>query len=102
MVPIVGVDRVARLFATLGRQMTEAAIRIELRQVNRQPGAMVRDPDGRLINVYALDIAGGAVRTIRSVINPDKLHHLGPVADARAVVRRVRRARSAEPPPSQP
>jgi RNA polymerase sigma-70 factor (ECF subfamily) len=99
MVPVVGVDRAARLFATLGREMAEAGLRIERRQVNRQPGAIVLDPEGRLVNVFALDIADGVVLTVRSVINPDKLHHLGPVADARALVRRHRRYRHPQPPP---
>ena len=49
--------------------------------VNGQPGAMILDPDGRLINVLALDIAAGQIQAVRSVVNPDKLQHLGPVAD---------------------
>ena len=89
MTPITGADRVARLFAGLGRQAGELSLRIELRQVNGQPGALVLDADGGLINVFALDIADGLVQTIRSVINPDKLGHIGPVADARAVLRRT-------------
>jgi len=97
MVPIVGVDRVARLFATMGRQMTEAGIKIELRHVNRQPGAVVLDPAGRLINVYVLDIADGVVQTIRSVINPDKLRHLGPLADVHALIREHRRGGASRP-----
>jgi hypothetical protein len=40
----------------------------------------------------SLDIADGAVVTIRSVINPDKLHHIGPVADAWALLREERDA----------
>ena len=35
---------------------------------------------GRVINVFVLDIADGAVQTVRSVVNPDKLAHLGPVS----------------------
>jgi RNA polymerase sigma-70 factor, ECF subfamily len=93
--PIVGVDRVARLFAGLGRQMRDFGISMELRQINGQPGAVVLDPDGRLTNVFSLDIVDGAVQTIRSVINPDKLRHLGPVADVRAL---LRRQREGEPP----
>ncbi len=89
--PIVGVDRVARLFAGLGRQMRDLGIRVERRQVNGQPGAIVLDPDGRLTNVFSLDIVDGAVQTIRSVINPDKLRHIGPVADVRALLRRQRK-----------
>ena len=30
----------------------------------------------------ALDILGGRIQTIRSVVNPDKLGHMGPLADA--------------------
>jgi RNA polymerase sigma-70 factor (ECF subfamily) len=83
--PIVGVDRVSRLFAGLGRQMRELGLRIEPRRVNGQPGAVVRDAKGGVVNVFALDVGGGAVRTVRSVINPDKLGHLGRVADVRAL-----------------
>jgi RNA polymerase sigma-70 factor (ECF subfamily) len=90
MVPIAGVDKVSRLFAGLGRTMREIGIRVQLREVNGQPGALVRDPDGRITNVFVLDVADGRVQTVRSVINPDKLRHLGPVADVRALMRRHR------------
>jgi RNA polymerase sigma-70 factor (ECF subfamily) len=90
MVPIAGVDKVSRLFAALGRQMRELGIRLQLREINGQPGALVLDPDGRITNVFVLDVADGVVQTIRSVINPDKLHHLGPVADVRALMRELR------------
>jgi RNA polymerase sigma-70 factor, ECF subfamily len=85
--PIVGVDRVARLFVAMSKQLSEHRIRVETRQVNGQPGAVLRTVDGLLVNVFVLDIDDGQVRTIRSVINPDKLRHLGPVADVRAMVR---------------
>jgi hypothetical protein len=35
----------------------------------------------------ALDIADGLVQTVRSIINPEKLRHLGPLADVRALLR---------------
>jgi RNA polymerase sigma-70 factor, ECF subfamily len=85
--PIVGADRVARLFAGLGRRIGELGGSLQLREVNGQPGAVVLGPDGRLVNVFAIDVADGAVRTVRSVINPDKLRHLGPVADVWALLR---------------
>jgi RNA polymerase sigma-70 factor (ECF subfamily) len=84
--PIVGADRVAKLFAGLGRQMREHHATVTLRQINGQPGAVVTAPDGALVNVFTLDITDGAVHAIRSVINPDKLRHLGPVADVRALL----------------
>jgi RNA polymerase sigma-70 factor, ECF subfamily len=42
---------------------------------------MFLDPGGRLINIFVLNIAGGRVQTIRSGINPHKLHLLGSLAD---------------------
>jgi RNA polymerase sigma-70 factor (ECF subfamily) len=45
------------------------------------------DREGRLISVLSLDIADGVVQTVRSVINPDKLGHVGPLADVRRVFR---------------
>ncbi len=84
--PIVGRDRVARLLLGLGRQAAELVVTFRRREVNGQPGAMFFAPDGRLINVWTLEIADGAVQTLRSVINPDKLRHLGPIADVAALV----------------
>jgi RNA polymerase sigma-70 factor (ECF subfamily) len=86
--PIVGAERVGRLFAGIGRQMLDVGISVQLCHVNGQPGALLRDPEQRVTNVFVLDIAGGTVQAVRSVINPDKLRHLGPVADVRALMRR--------------
>ncbi len=55
--------------------------------VNGQPGALLVDPEGKLVSVMALDIAGDRVQGIRSVINPDKLRHVGPLADLEALTR---------------
>jgi RNA polymerase sigma-70 factor (ECF subfamily) len=93
--PIVGVERVARLFAGIGRQMRELGVHVEPRRVNGQPGAIFLDAEGRLTNVWSLDIVDGAVQTVRSVINPDKLQHLGPVADVRAILRGQRQSKPA-------
>jgi RNA polymerase sigma-70 factor, ECF subfamily len=43
--------------------------------------------DGKLISVWALDIADGQIQGIRSIVNPEKLGHVGPVADAWALLR---------------
>jgi len=56
--------------------------------VNGQSGAIVRDSVGRVIGVVALDIADGLVQVVRSIVNPDKLAHLGPVGDLRAALHR--------------
>ena len=78
--PIHGRDNVARMLDTWFRQGQRLGTRTELVTVNGQPGARILDPDGRLINVICLDIADGAVQAVRSVINPDKLAHLGPLS----------------------
>ena len=66
---------------------------VEPHQVNGQPGAIFRDRDGKVVNTWALDILDGQIQTIRTVINPDKLGHVGPVADAWAVLREANQAR---------
>jgi len=52
-----------------------------VREVNDQPGALLLDGGGRVIAVWALDVLDGQIQGISSVVNPDKLRHLGPVAD---------------------
>jgi RNA polymerase sigma-70 factor, ECF subfamily len=95
---VVGLDNVARMFGGLGQRFSGSGIQVERHEVNGQPGAVFRDPAGKVINVITLDVLGGRIQTIRSVINPDKLHHIGPVADAWAVMRQTPPP-GAEPPP---
>jgi RNA polymerase sigma-70 factor (ECF subfamily) len=84
--PIGGSDRVVRLLVGLGRQIREYGVRLEQREVNGQPGAVIRLPDGSITNVFELEIGeDGRVSALRSIINPEKLRHLGPVADVRAL-----------------
>jgi len=85
--PILGRDRVARLLDGVGRHTRELGGSIRRTEVNGQPGAMFLDPDGRLMYVMTVDVADGVVQTVRSIINPDKLRHLGPLADVRALLR---------------
>jgi RNA polymerase sigma-70 factor (ECF subfamily) len=80
--PMSGAERVARLLLGLTRRAPKMGARLEPAWVNGQPGAVTYDPQGRVINVFALDIVDGRIQTIRSILNPDKLHHLGPVSDA--------------------
>jgi RNA polymerase sigma-70 factor (ECF subfamily) len=84
--PIVGRDRVAQLMSGLGRQAEKLGVTMRRAEVNGQPGAMFFDPSGLLITVWTLDIADGQVQTVRSVTNPEKLGHLGPLADIAALV----------------
>lgn len=59
-------------------------------EVNGDPGAVFLDDQERLLAVWALDVADGQVTGIRSIVNPDKLAHLGPVGDATAILRSAR------------
>ena len=59
-------------------------------EVNGDPGALFLDDQERLLAVWALDVADGQVTGIRSIVNPDKLAHLGPVGDATAILRSAR------------
>lgn len=94
--PITGRDHIGRLVG-LAQQMRQARVVIRPAEVNGQPGALFLDPTGRLINVFALDIADGQVQTIRSVINPDKLRHLGPLADVEGLRRQLRPGGTRDP-----
>lgn len=62
---------------------------VSLREVtvNGQPGAIVLTGDGQVLSVMALDVAEGRIQAIRSIVNPDKLRHLGQVADVAALLR---------------
>jgi RNA polymerase sigma-70 factor (ECF subfamily) len=85
--PLQGADRVSRFWANLVKQGQRVGMQTEPGLVNGQPGALIRAGDGSVVSVMALDIADGRVQAIRSIINPHKLHHLGPVADVNALLR---------------
>ena len=78
--PIYGRDRVVHLFRAFANQNKRLNLRFEPARVNGQPGAVVRDLDGLVVTVLGLDISGGVVQTVRSIVNPDKIAHLGAVS----------------------
>jgi RNA polymerase sigma-70 factor (ECF subfamily) len=90
---VIGADNVARVLAAIFPALVRTDVGVEPREVNGQPGAMLRDRDGNVVSTVTLDVLGGRIQTIRTVVNPDKLGHLGPVADAWAVAREVKQAR---------
>ncbi len=85
--PIVGRDRVGRLLAGAGRQSRDLGLRVRRAEINGQPGALFFDSAGRLVSVMTVDVVDGLVQAVRSIVNPDKLRHLGPLADVRALLR---------------
>ncbi|MEV8393756.1 MULTISPECIES: RNA polymerase sigma-70 factor [unclassified Streptomyces] len=90
---VMGAERVARLLGTVFPLLSRVDVTFEPHEVNGQPGAIFRDRDGKVLHTLALDVLDGRIQTIRGVINPDKLGHIGPVADAWAIDREVKRAR---------
>ena len=84
--PIFGRDPVAKLLLALSRTRRELGLTVRRTEINGQPGAMFFDGSGLLVAAWTLDIADGLVQTIRSVANPEKLRHVGPPADLRALL----------------
>jgi hypothetical protein len=90
---ITGAEKVSRVLASIFPWLVRIDVTLEPREVNGQPGAIFRDRGNKVLFALALDVLDGQIQTIRSVSNPDKLGHVGPVADAWAVAREVHQAR---------
>ncbi|HEY2771281.1 MAG TPA: RNA polymerase sigma-70 factor [Solirubrobacteraceae bacterium] len=74
-----GRNRVARtLMAWMRAGRRIAGARIDPGVVNGQPGAVLRDGRGGVIGVWGFDVVDGHIQAIRSIVNPDKLAHIGP------------------------
>jgi RNA polymerase sigma-70 factor (ECF subfamily) len=85
--PLRGRSRVARALINwirLGTRVPGASIRPV--EVNGTPGALLLDGEARVIAVWALEVSGGQIAALKSVVNPDKLGHLGPVGDVRLLL----------------
>jgi RNA polymerase sigma-70 factor, ECF subfamily len=90
---IVGAENVTRVLASIFPWLVRIDVTMEPHEVNGQLGAIFRDRDDKVLFIVTLDILDRQIQTIRSVSNPDKLGHMGPVADAWAVAREVNQAR---------
>jgi RNA polymerase sigma-70 factor, ECF subfamily len=90
---VIGAANVARLLTAIAPPMVRIDVTFEPHEMNGQPGAIFRDRDGKVLFTWTLDILDGRIQTIHSLINPDKLAHLGPVADAWAIAREANQAR---------
>jgi RNA polymerase sigma-70 factor (ECF subfamily) len=82
-----GRARVARLLIAGLRALARFDFTTRREEINGQPGALFLDREGRLISVAILDIAEGQIQCVGAIVNPDKLRHLGPVGDLRALLR---------------
>jgi RNA polymerase sigma-70 factor (ECF subfamily) len=90
---VIGADNVARVIAGFAPMIVRIGAEVERHEMNGQPGAILRDRNGRVGGAMTLDVLGGRIQTIRTVVNPDKLGHVGPVADGWALAREVKQAR---------
>lgn len=82
-----GRNRVARIlinWVRLGARLPGVSLRPA--EVNGGAGALILDGQQRLLGVLSIDIDGSEVTAIRSIVNPDKLSHLGPVGDLRSLM----------------
>jgi RNA polymerase sigma-70 factor, ECF subfamily len=68
------------------RALTRFGITWRREEVNGQPGALFFDTGGGLVAVTVLDVAEGQIQGVSSIVNPDKLRHLGPLADLDALL----------------
>ncbi len=87
-----GRSRVARMlirWSSLIARLPEVSVRPV--EVNGGPGALYVDAEQRLIGVMAIDTAGGQITGINAIVNPDKLTHLGPIADYPSLLRSAAR-----------
>jgi RNA polymerase sigma-70 factor (ECF subfamily) len=83
-----GRTRVARtLVAGLRTALHTGGFTFRREEVNGQQGALFFDRESRVAGVMVLDVANGEIQAVSSIVNPDKLRHLGPVADLAALLR---------------
>jgi len=80
--------RVARTLMAWLRAVDRFGLTLRREQVNGQPGVLVVDREGGLISVLVLDVAEGQIQGVSGIVNPDKLRHLGPLAEPEALRRR--------------
>jgi RNA polymerase sigma-70 factor, ECF subfamily len=79
--PLVGRDRVAVFVMAIFRQAPRWGLTIEPVLVNGGPGIITSDANGKILSVLSLEVRGGVIQTVRGIVNPDKLQHLGDVSD---------------------
>jgi RNA polymerase sigma-70 factor (TIGR02957 family) len=85
--PVNGRQRVARILSAGISALARLGVRLQVTEVNGQPGAVAIDPQDRLVAVMGLDLADGQIQTIHAIANPDKLRHLDRVSDLGALVK---------------
>jgi RNA polymerase sigma-70 factor (ECF subfamily) len=88
--PLYGRERVMRFVFGLMRLVGRMGVTFRPSEINGEPGVIARAPDGSIVSVLSIQVADGQVISLRSVVNPDKLAHLGPTGDLYALLEKVR------------
>lgn len=86
--PLLGRMKVAETLADWFRSGPPSGpnVSVEVAEVNAAGGAVFRDRERRVLGVWALTVDGGRISRVDSVVNPEKLSHLGPVGDFAAIL----------------
>jgi RNA polymerase sigma-70 factor (TIGR02957 family) len=92
--PLRGRSRVARTVLDWVMRTTIAGVHMQPTEVNGSPGGLLLDGDGRVIAVWAFEIGHNQILGINSIVNPEKLAHLGPTADLGTLLRTARANRA--------
>ncbi len=96
---IFGRKRVARTMgAWLRAGKRFGGIHYRAAEVNGQPGALTLDGEGKIIGAMAFEIADDKIQGLRSVVNPEKLAHLGAISNLGEQFLRRRRSTAADSP----
>jgi len=88
-----GAANVARVLAGNFPLLAAIDVHLQPRRLNGDPGLVLRDRDDRVVGTMTLEVLDGRIQTIRSVVNPDKLGHVGPVGDGWALAEAIKQAR---------
>jgi RNA polymerase sigma-70 factor (TIGR02957 family) len=84
--PMHGAMQAARFLAGIGQLSEQIDVHLRPTRANGRPAALAVDGNDRVVGVVTFDVHAGKITTVRSVINPDKLHHLGEVGDLTALI----------------
>jgi RNA polymerase sigma-70 factor (ECF subfamily) len=78
--PVYGRDQVMVVMYRVADRALEFGASMEPAEVNGAPGLLALDKNGDVLGVMSFDVSDGRIQTIRSVVNPDKLQHIGQVS----------------------
>lgn len=73
--PVYGANRVARFAIGIARK--EPIARVELVDVNGQPGFLFLSKSGRIMTAAVLEEVDGKIAAVYAIRNPQKLRHIG-------------------------